>query len=214
MRLEDWQFQFADAIMKGPYGVLKLLIQYGSYRSASDRDYFAVYDEDPPTQNMMLGKIDMWAIGQERFFRYIEKLDPFVTEPILTGQVLFDQDQSIAKAKERLDSVTPSNDTFTYLLSRSFEAFLQARLHLINIQEESPFSRRDYWSTLSFSIAYWAFANRYKNGNEYPLALGYVIQRSPTLLKKLWKKVTENKAKNNSIESNTISDWSAFLLQS
>lgn len=160
---DNWYATIGKSIEDGIFGKLLLLYKYGSGDNNTDNDYFAIYDSLAQPSNIMLGGLDLWAVGKKELFFLINNVDPFVTEPILTGSVYASYNKElISEINKSILQVQPTKESISYLIKRSYDSLKFAK-YVNNFEEDSRMKNRKYWSALSFSITYWQFAKEYTN---------------------------------------------------
>lgn len=208
----EWETKFINSLKSGPFGQLKLLINYGSNSELSDSDYFAVYDIEPKTRVFMAGAVDLWLIGEKELDFLLPLFDPFVSEPILTGSVLYDLDHNYDHIRTTLENLVPTDESINYLVRRSFEAYIQS-INNRNSLLEDDVTIRMYWSNITFSIAYWYFAKEYsKNKYSGLKTLDDIVASMPKKASDIWYRVIDGKKmmRNKSVE--LLNRWTELLL--
>ena len=206
-------FPLVDALTSGPHGTLCLLVRYGSNRFGSDKDYLAVYDSPQPSYSVLLGGLDLWVTDKNGLFEYACLLDPAVSEPLLTGILVFGESLYFQKAKEALNRASPSVNTVPHLLSRSFRAYHSSSILVANREKHSCVVRRDYWSSLSFAISYWCFASEYASRWKGVLTLAELEIRMPSGIRELWRQVVRNKQRGAPIDNTVLDTWSRIIVK-
>ena len=204
--------QMAHGFLQGPYGKLQLLYSYGSRLPAADMDFLAVYDGVLSAANMMLGRVDLWAISMSDFRWHIQMLDPLVTEPILTGIPVFGGSSAVARARADLRRAVPSEASTAYLLQRSAEAYIYAVGRTRDRRDCSQQERRLFWSNLSFSISYWAFAHYYATRGRGPVVLQRLLGEASNEIRELWHDVMLRKKGRDQIDLQILDAWARHLL--
>jgi hypothetical protein len=201
------------ALFSGPHGEMLLLLRYGSGRDQGDCDYLAVYDSSPPSPCVVLGGLDLWATDKDTLFSYISLLDPVVTEPLLTGSLVIGSSSLYDESLAALQHVSPSDRSLSHLLRRSFRAFLRA-WDLCAYQDEAPNNvRRDFWSSLSFSLSYWSFSSQYGSCWKRVLTLAEVVQQMPPKARNLWGHIAKSKRDAAPIDTDALNTWSRTIMR-
>jgi hypothetical protein len=140
-----------------------VVVQYGSSlispESANDIDLLAIYNENQ-CDNFQVGKFDVIRLTQAEFDWHRDVLDPIhCTEPCLTGEVLYGDDEWLTAVSEQLISMIPHREAIRHNLREA----------MIEYQKTVRFLDRDHIAkalrSLSFSISHWAFANWYADEN-------------------------------------------------
>ena len=211
--MSNWKIDFANSIVDDIDERLLLLILYGSRKDDSDNDYLAIFDGLISSKNISIGKLDFWAISTETFFSHLRLMDPFVTEPVLTGEVIYNNPELKMKADLILESVSPTTNTIRYLISRSFQAYIDAyKIVTETIEGDYKLNRR-YWSTLSYSIGYWCFAYQYQHNHRRVAKLLEIIDAMPSQIKELWMKTISAKKARLASSLDLLSEWAEILLK-
>jgi hypothetical protein len=200
-----------DKLVSGCHGELRLLIAYGS-PSGADADYLAIFDQLPRPSSLMAGALDLWAISEDRFTDFLNVLDPFVTEPLLTGTVAFGSTELFAKLQTYMGEQTGSSAGIRHLLCRSMELFCVACERLSHGDGDSPIFAREFWSGLSFSVSYWAFARSYSRRFQGPMSLMDVMVESPPEVHELWREVRRRKAAGTPRAEDLLNRWGQIFL--
>lgn len=204
--------RFGDHLKAGCHGKLRFLILYGSESKNSDTDYLAVYDELLRSQSLTVGGLDLWAISETELQGYIQLLDPFVTEPLLTGRIVSGCNDTFERYRSRLSQTKVSAHAIRYLLSRSFESYITACDRLTKRNHKENMLRRDYFSILSFSISYWCYSRVYSLGYQEPVTMAFAIENAPEEVKSLWKSVQDGKSNFTKRSPDLLHAWSKLLL--
>ena len=213
MNKKSWEKKLVDSLASGPYGELKLLFLYGSNVETSDTDYLAVYEGQPSTPCVLLGGLDMWVLTQQDFSSHIQQLEPLVTEPLLTGELVFGSQAELSEATELLNRTSASPEITQHLLRRSLEAYVEACGYVERACEPTPQLNRAFWSTLLFAISYWVLAHEYQTNWTRPLTCEEAIRAMSTEVKAFWDTVKRNKSERSAIDRQALVTWAQFLLQ-
>ena len=211
--MHDGIESFGQHLIAGCHGCLKLLLVYGSRELNSDVDYLAVYDKLLRSKSLLAGGVDLWVISEDALREYIALADPFVTEPLLNGSLVYGSPELLSLYHEQLRNIHPSNTAIRYLLSRSFQAYITACERLSYKEENNYMLNRDFWSTVSFSISYWCYARVYSQIKNSVLQLTEVISKSPKYIMSLWQKVQERKANSYDRNIDLLDEWTSILLK-
>lgn len=202
---------FWHSLKSGPHGNLVVLVRYGSDRSGGDIDYLAVYDRPQLSSCIILGGLDLWATHTKELDNLASLLDPVVTEPLLTGQVVAGDSAIVERAAQIVNRSAPDTLTSSHLLRRSFRAYLRSiELSELSGDSASIYSR-DYWSSLSFAISYWSFASEYQLNWNGVLSLADLIEKMPRPVRELWEHVKESKVLSKPLDVSLVHEWSNLL---
>lgn len=142
---------------------IKYAIQYGSSDTESDIDLFVVYENTIYNPNIFIGLLDIIAIDEHEFRNSFLLHDIIVSEPLITGNLLKGDYDNWIKLKNDFLNRPPNSDSIFYLINKSFVAFSYAMSCMDNFTKSK--SKMDYtlfWRNMSFSIAYFEFARKYK----------------------------------------------------
>ena len=130
------------------------IVWYGN-RKGKDIDIFVVSISNKIYERMIKGQLDVTLIEKYQLHHLINCLNPIVTEPILTGQVIWGNPLLYEKAM--LNSINSGTLAVTHLLDSSFRIYREAQTAL------SKNNVNDALINLSFSISFYYFALHYKN---------------------------------------------------
>lgn len=158
----DTLIQYLDS---GQANSLAGVIWYGSKDSLGDRDIIIIHHEISGVQHLSAGKLDITLLGCDYFENLLNKLDPIVTEPILTGTIVCENKQYISKANKWASSKKCDIGLVQYLVSRSIEEYFSSSSLISGINpvhSELPHLQSALVS-MSFAYSYLSFAKYYKN---------------------------------------------------
>lgn len=152
------------------------VIQYGSSvrdtQDCNDIDLFAICDDAVQRENFELGHWDVIRLTEDQFHSYTERLDPvYCTEPLLTGELIYGDDEWYQDTKTEVQSITPSQQVIDHNLIESFNEYRRAMNHL---HQGHP---TEAAKILSFSISHWIYAQWYSQGNS-AASLHQVVEAS------------------------------------
>lgn len=179
-------------IADGPYGSLLLLLEYGS--RAVDSDFLAVYRRKPATSVVVLGRLDLWAIGHEDFAAAAKRWDPFITEPLLSGNALIETiDLRLSAGRQLLTTPVPLSERVAYLVGRGHESLNRAKSMQADGSWDDAVARL-FWCNVSYAFSYYHFANLYSRLRpEQPLRLTELIGGLPHNDQELWQTILRQK---------------------
>ncbi|HLD54836.1 MAG TPA: hypothetical protein VJB35_01115 [Candidatus Nanoarchaeia archaeon] len=165
-------------------------IEYGSRKKESDIDLFLVDNNIPIAKSIFSNNYDLMQIEKRDFEYRFANRDIELTEPILTGKLLFGNQEFIDTAIKFLNNTSPTKGSFDYISKRSIETFLQAESYYsfgkCEIFKESFMIGEDFkilsskifdkklefdslpleksLSILSYSLSYLSSLKRYQDG--------------------------------------------------
>ena len=211
--MTSWKVKLVDSIIGLSPEKLVLLIQYGSRDSTSDSDYLAIYDGFSMIDNLKVGRLDIVALSRDVLTRYMNLMDPMITEPLLKGNRIFGDSKYLKTSLDKLNQIRPTDAVIRFLLCRSTQQYIEA--YNISIEENDMNKRlsRRFWSALSFSISYWCFASHYQLTHSHAISLFELLQSMPTPITKIWNAVIDSKKCGNSPSLNALTDWARFLIR-
>lgn len=210
--MTDWRDRFFDALVRPFHGQMVLLIGYGSLSEGGDADYFAIYDDLPKLESLKAGGVDFWAIGQADLTTYVGLMDPFVTEPFLTGSLLHGPTATFESIRSDISQTESTSEAVRYLLLRSFHSYTEVCGHLGALSESRDIPAREFWSLLSFSISYWCYARCYASESRRAVTLKKAIANSPQEVRNLWNEVLEAKSAESPPLERSVTQWSRILV--
>jgi len=154
------------------------VVWYGSKDPLGDFDYFIVQKNIMGVQHLSAGVLDISLLGKDFFESLLQKLDPIATEPILTGEFEFEDNNFLMRARDFVNNAKCDRSVVSYLITRSVEEYLSARSttsRVINQQGSGTFAYSALVS-LSFALTYLAFAKYYKtNPNSNVITLSNLL---------------------------------------
>ena len=131
---------------------VKLIIYYGN-KQGEDIDIFLITSGESEYNCIHQGRFDITYIGEKYLEEMIKHLDPLLTEPILSGNVIYG---NMSNIKNALNEVCVSENIINYLLNKSLLYFQWANAH---------FQNGDLIYTCNcvrFSLSFYYFARHYK----------------------------------------------------
>jgi hypothetical protein len=143
-----------------PMEQIESVTWYGN-RRGKDTDLFVVLkDNNDRYGGVFYEQLDIAFLSRSLVPTLIGNLDPLITEPLLTGKVLFG---SIDKDKESLIATRVHNEVSSYLLERAEFLYELA----VNAAYNGKFSNT--LNILNFVYSYSLYAFRYWSGNDIVL---------------------------------------------
>jgi len=184
-----------DELLSQHDNPLSFAVLYGS--GSNDCDILAVYQATPPRAEIIVGKLDMLALGRTELDYLIRRLDPYVTEPLLTGTTIAGADTLFLSERSSLCEIAPDWPAVRHSLCRSQMAYGNA-LACIQHNQGNPavFRARSFWCNLSWALSFREFAGYYAfrigmKGAVVQLA-DVVAGMSPST-RRLWDHINEGK---------------------
>ena len=167
--MEDSRQLLREEILDQPYSLLGLLsdqtnplvcaVQYGS--RMHDLDILAVYEQTPPRAEIMIGRLDLLAVGRAELDILCHSLDPYVTEPLLSGSLFAGSDGELTSARDSLAVVKPDWPAVRRLICRSHDAYANALSQFRRAGQDLPADPRAFSSNLSWALSLHHFAHYY-----------------------------------------------------
>lgn len=184
---------FFDEIAAGPYGKLLWLLRYGR-ESGEDSDYLAVYEKQPLTEHVVLGRLDLFAIGRNTLLTRLGLMDPQLTEPILTGSLVAGAKRTFATFQANLLKVRSMPESLGHLLRRSHASYLFALESYDLLCEQRDWGyQRLAAVNLSFAITYHIAAGYYGQRRCHARRIADLIARSPRNYRLLFQDISDVK---------------------
>lgn len=195
---------------------LHQLYLYGSQLKGSDIDLFAITKKKPLQQYIIIGKVDIYFQSMDDFYDKINKLDTLVTEPLLTGKLLFGDENEHSYLIKKLINTKICSEHLTYLMSCSFNEYLNS----LSFRKQFEFDNSTnslLWGlvNLSYAYSYFHFAKYYSSvSTQSAVTLSKIINDSFSKeIDSLIKALKEFKHKNDSISAETFDKYSAQFIQ-
>ena len=194
---------------------LSFAVEYGSGKN--DWDMLAVSGSAPPRNEILIGRLDLLAIGAKTLSTLSGHLDPTISEPLLTGRRVAGDGQEFAEARAALDTVAPQWPAVRHLLRRSHMAYQHAVASLDPSCESSPPSvARAFWSNLSWAVSSREFARYYAQRIGCAGAvtrLEELIPAMPAPVSGLWGCIQDGKrSRSLSAAAEVLRGWESVLL--
>lgn len=178
-----------ESLLGGAYLARKgvFVLQYGSRLSGRDRDIVVVQPEVPPSPSSTIGDMDIMVICQQRMESLIEVLDPIVTEPILTGDLVVGDERAWKSMKTRLGATSVNQQCLNHPAKRSLHEYLNAtgfleRHSTKRINEFLVWALED----LAYSISFGSFLRHYALSNGRACTLESLIESGIVFLPEFW----------------------------
>lgn len=135
---------------------VKIIIYYGN-KGGRDIDVFVILTGEIEYSCIYKDFFDITYVGERNVNKMIKNFDPLLTEPLLTGDVLYGE---LSHIKNNLMISNYSKKTFEYLKGRSKMYFNWAEKHFEN--GDLIYS----CDCLRFSLSFFYFAIHYKKGGK------------------------------------------------
>jgi hypothetical protein len=191
------------------------IIQYGSSLYGeyfNDIDLFLIEEGQREVEEIIIGNLDIARMGINNFGGYIDKKDPtLATEPILTGKLIFGNEEEFNKLKRRL---MEGSADINYLLRASLAEHLKA-IQFVEYQR-----LKESLGSLSFAFSYRLFAEWYYVRKGKPIDWKSLLFNINKETEELWEKLSETirigKLDKEKIKEETvlqlITQWEDILL--
>ena len=164
---------------------LRLLVQYGSGLPGRDIDLLAVYDTEGTRTECILGRLDVLVLSERRLEALVTRLDPLVTEPVLTGRVLVDEHDQFDSFAQHLREASPTPEVYRHLLTQAHHSYSNSLGYLAS--EETSLHSHLSVLNLTFAISYLGFAHHYRYHGGPATTLGTLVPSFAPDLSSLWK---------------------------
>jgi len=172
--LEMFTKQF---LSMSPINPLKFLVRYGAIGNDSDFDFLAIYEHPITHHDYSIGALDLFVLPESGFRYLLDSFDLSVTEPLLTGKLVFGNGNEWQKIKTNFLQLKPEPDDIFYLIARSFEIIKSAEADLESFCIKGvPTFVCSFWKNLSFAFSYFIFAELYSSG-QYPIVFAKARER-------------------------------------
>lgn len=183
-----------------------LAIIYGSHDRGGDIDVAIIQREAPAGAGIQLGDLDLYLLGEEQFSHQLAKLDPMVTEPILTGNLLLGDPHVWNEIRESTRDAKASEAAAVHCARRSAEELVNAD-RMATAWEAEPKGTHAHWllETLSYSISYLSFARWYQNPHHHSITLRELAERNALLEPAFWR--YRAKAKRADVPIAEVREW-------
>ncbi len=193
-------------------------VVYGSRRQDRDIDLLIV---DPRTSShcyIELGRFDILLLSPSRLEALATRLDPVVTEPLLTGELVSGDHQAWDDYVMALRSRRPDRSCASHAMIRS----LEETIHTQRIAETPPDARvstdvSSIWQGLSWAISYMSFARLYTSPNAESVTLSSLIHDRLILIPEFWHSRARHKEHGTSPDEEESRrfwrEWQGYLMQ-
>lgn len=162
-------------------------VWYGSKTRGSDLDLVIIQEEEPASLGILCGNLDLLVLGRTRFESLAKVRDPLVTEPLLSGSMLFGDSDFWRSALVEVKNTPTPEGCSTHCCRRGIEEALAAH-NLCCTAEASGSLEHARWAleNLSYSISYISFAKHYSEKRSRACTLEDLIRRKRILLPEFW----------------------------
>lgn len=150
------------------------LILYGNSNCGNDIDLFGVVETIPKEYSYPIRHpvFDLFLIDTSEFMNLIFLLDPVVSDPLLTGEVLIGNFSTFSNVKGILKKVTVNMAILNHLKNESFRNLSYAKKFFTSNRIQGfLYSLVD----ISYALSYWAFADYYDKRHLSPITLSQLI---------------------------------------
>lgn len=184
-----------------------LLIQYGNLDSTRDIDLCLILPDDLNTNNFTLGKLDLFVLNKSLFLDLVSMLDPIITEPLYTGDLIIGSESDFSSLKEKLINTKPNDRAIRHLVLRAFETLLSGESFFnFYLNDKNPENLKKTFNNLAFSISYASFA-RYYSINENIITLDKLIESKSIELTDFWEYRNRVKTGQIALQPKELSNW-------
>ncbi|MDP2934826.1 MAG: hypothetical protein Q8N59_03620 [bacterium] len=163
------------------------LLWYGN-RKGKDVDLLLVLKDEVRINCYKMAKWDILEINNKDFKRRLKLFDPVMTEPVMSGVLLFGSYEKFVYLKRKILSICPSVKTIEFLLERASKELENANDFFERYQKKTEsqlllFTLLD----LSFACSYFEFARYYRNSFDVgPISFSELLMQGGRLtLKKV-----------------------------
>jgi hypothetical protein len=159
-----------------PRELIRLIIWYGSHNTR-DIDIFIVINWDIDYHHAEIGKFDFTIVGEKWLGYMLKHFDPTVTEPLLTGDVVWGEVYSMVYRNWLIyPNIKQTNEEISHhLLQKANRSCNWAIAHC------NSGRYREASVTLSFSVSYIYFADYYQT-EKYAIRFSKLIELYPNSL--------------------------------
>lgn len=175
------EIDYLKSLLAGSDNPLLFLTIYGSRKQGSDIDLLAVYAGVLPHFDYSIGRLDLLALGIRQFERLLKNHDLIVTEPLLTGDLLFGDPVEWEERKQSFLETRPNDASLYHLAMRMMQVMNSAESFLERFQATSQKTDAFFFlKNLSFALGYLGFLQEYARGR-FPIVLKDVLDAIPLL---------------------------------
>lgn len=173
-----------------------IVIRYGK-QDGKDINVFLIVNKRFNCCYHLLDKLEIKAVGVPNIIFFLNRFDPIVTEPILTGKTLYENILKTSKIKEQLLNKKTDYSTIVHLLRSSREILYWAKKrHEANDPEGAL-------TNFVLALSYREFAHYYEK-NSHVITFEELIRQSAyPLLKESYKHLKSRQP----IDTETLRDW-------
>lgn len=183
------------------------LLKYGKNELKSDIDLCLLIPDAQSVNNFTFGKLDLLVINMSLCLDLIVKLDPIVTEPLLTGNLIMGNENDFLSIKQKLIDTKPNDEAVRHLVLRTFETLLSAETFFnYYLNDNNLENLKKSFNNLAFSISYASFAKHY-NSKERISTLDELINEQLIELPDFWKYRNRIKDKNDNLIKSDMILW-------
>ena len=160
---------------------IKTIIYYGN-KKGKDIDIFVIIPGEISYNCICHNEFDITYVGEYWIDEMIKYFDPLLTEPILTGDLLYGE---ISEISQKLQTIYSSKETERYLKGKATGFLHWAKIYLEND------TLLQSCNCIRFSISFYLFANYYKH-NTHPVTFSKLTKKYQTTILKKATALTKN----------------------
>lgn len=178
---------------------LLFLLEYGSGKN--DLDLLAVYQRPPQRNEIIVGRLDLLAIGRDALAHMIRHMEPSVTEPLLTGRLVDGNEGAWRWAQESVRSTVIDWQVIRHLVRGGHVAYGNALACLPSTPADAfDAFARPFWDNLSWALSYHEFARYYSeriDDKDAAIRLSCLVKHMRQPVQSLWRDILSAKQNNS-----------------
>lgn len=172
---------FLDSLFEVINKDLVILVNHYGNKDGNDVNLFVVTNDDTYCKQKKEGLLSIRIVGGSYFHRLISVFDPVITEPILTGEVVYGDD--VNGEKKYLASLVSNKNTLKHLLDNSEIRFMGAEECLRDGE------LKEAMVNMVFCLSYLEFARYYKTKKEVISFKELLAKNSKSLLAEVHRRL-------------------------
>jgi len=183
-------------------------VLYGSCKPDADIDVLLVQQSPPVAPSLLLGRLDIVVLDIREANNLAENLDPLITEPLLTGNIIHGKSDLFRDLKNLVEESAPSSTGIKHLTRRCFEELCATERILLEWDTQQNEVCRWAFQNLSYSISYGSLARYYGSANARVSTLKDLIEHDKVYLPEFWRCRVQMK-RSRKYPATAVGEWLA-----
>ncbi|MFA5175866.1 MAG: hypothetical protein WC413_01215 [Candidatus Nanoarchaeia archaeon] len=158
--------EIAKEKLNSRFDKLVFLIHFGSKNKEGDIDLCAILEDGVNLEEYLHSRtIDLSQFNYKDAINKIKLFEIPLIQPILTGELIFGDENNFQKLKTEIKTAKPSTKAIKYLQGRSQWCFDYA-IKFAELFDSYPHAPEIVLNNLAYALSFFESAKRYKNGSK------------------------------------------------